>query len=99
MSAKIDMGSFQNSGLEQRLALLGKNETETTFTKTPPKPLHLPELELKSQREKIEAGDNDDQPFIFAFKSIPRTWCKILSDLRRAVAKNVLRLAGHVRGV
>ena len=32
MSAKVDMGSFQNSGLEQRLASLGKNETETKIT-------------------------------------------------------------------
>ena len=71
MSAKVDMGSFHNSGLEQRLASLGKNGRETTFIRTPTNPLHPPELELKSQREKVEAGDNDNQFFIFAFKSNP----------------------------
>ena len=69
MSAKLDMGGFQNSGLEQRLALLGKNGRETDQNRS--NPLPFPELELKSQKEKVEAGDNDNQLFIFAFKSNP----------------------------
>ena len=75
-----------------------KQEQKLLYQNTS-KPFHLPELELKSQKEKVEAGDNDNQPFIFAFESIPSTGCRILSDLRGAVAKNVLRLAGDVRGV
>ena len=50
-----------------------KEKQKLLYLNTSSKPLHLPELELKSQKEKVEAGDNDNQPFIFAFKSIPST--------------------------
>ena len=53
MSAKVDMGSFHNSGLEQRLASLGKNETGTKITLSE----HL--QTVSSSRARVEESEGE----------------------------------------